>query len=134
MTHIFKLGLILAFYFFRNARSWRWPLCITSTVNNLKTVANQMSSHANLYLSRVCWNKMMALISISPLFSISSNMKMPMMPTLSISRNLYWRLWLQGMKIKTCCDYSQLITLTRIQCTVNQLLVLKKEYYVKIEL
>ena len=77
---------------------------------------------------------MMALISISPLFlnfkqyenandANFVHFEKPLL-TVVIARN----------EKKPCCDYSQLITLTRIQCTVNQLLVLKKEYYVKIEL
>ena len=35
---------------------------------------------------------------------------------------------------KTCCDYSQLITLTRIRCAINPLLVLMKEFHVEIEI
>ena len=44
--------------FFRNTQSLHyWYISITSNVNILQTVANQINSNANLNLCRVSWNK-----------------------------------------------------------------------------
>ena len=54
-------------------------------VNKLQTVANGINSNTNLDLWRDAELEMMPILSISDLFSISSNVKMPIMQTLCIS-------------------------------------------------
>ena len=56
-------------------------------MNNLQIIAKQINSNTNLELSRVYIElKMMSLITFSPLFSILSNTKMPILPNLGISK------------------------------------------------
>ena len=91
--------------------------CIAYDVNKLQTVVNGINSNTNLNLWRDAELKMMPLFSISPLFSILSNTKMPIMPTLFKNLHRSLQPWNIILLFPLTCDFTNLAILPMLPMT-----------------